>query len=108
LESPDAEAMRRALASLEGLKSNSKRFLVASVLFILLFVLLVPQIFNAPFSGALEVDVRELPEERIVQLALEALRKFLLVILPLVCAYRVSILVIYFRRLVPGLGRLAA
>jgi len=96
------------LAGLEGLKRGLKRFLVASVLFVLVFVLLVPQVFNASFSGALEADARGLPEERVAQLTLEALHRFLLVVLPLVYAYTASILVIYFRQIVPGLGRLAA
>jgi len=90
------------------LKSGLKRFLAVSVLFIAVFVLLVPQVSKASLSGVFEADARGLTEERVAELALEVLRRFLLVVLPLIYAYRVSILVIYFRHIVPGLGRLAA
>jgi len=87
-------------------KKGLKRYLILTVIFILVFLIVVLPVTTSAFSGVLEAEARSLPEEELVKIALEALRTVFFIVTPIGSIFVVALLIIYLREFIPGLGKL--
>jgi len=87
-------------------KKGLKHYLMLTVLYILVFLIIVLPVTIAAFSGVLEAEVRGLPEEELAKVALEALRTVFFIVTPVGSIFVVALLIIYLKEFIPGLGKL--
>jgi len=90
------------------LKTGLNRYLWLTALFVVVLLAVIIPILIAAQGSVLEAEARGLPEGEKSRVALEALRAVIFVDIPVESAFVVASLLIYFRNIVPGLGKLEA